>query len=193
VTDDAVSEALAVLEQRPDGHLPLPVRRRARLSLGDGKAGHARRLALARACAEAVLPRWRAERPDDRRPDEMIALAERVYAGEADPERALVDAVAVADGVTGLIEDGASEAAVNAAMAAVRLVVAARWDDDAERAAEPYDDERRDSYEWETAFYASMVDAPSLPKMEIAEHVEPRRRFWRWYLEEALPAARGSH
>ena len=193
MTGDASSVALAVLEGRPDGHLPLPVRRRTRLALGDGEAGHARRLALARSCAAAVLPRWRAERPDDARPDEMIALAERLRAGQADPERALVDSAAVADGVIELIEDGASEPAVNAAMAAVRLVVAARWDDDAERADEPYDDEQRDSYEWETAFYASMVDAPSLPKMGIAEHVAPRRRFWRWYLEEAFPAARAAH
>jgi hypothetical protein len=30
-----------------------------------------------------------------------------------------------------------------------------------------------------------MVDAPSLPQMGVAAHVEPRRAFWRWYLEAA--------
>jgi hypothetical protein len=44
-----------------------------------------------------------------------------------------------------------------------------------------------DADTWSTDFCASMVAAPSLPK--LAEHVEPRRAFWRWYLDEAVPAA----
>ena len=193
MSESALAAALGVLEERPDGHLPLPVRKRVRVGLGDGDVGHRRRLALARACAEAVLERWRAERPDDRRPEQMIELAERVRAGEADGERASIAAAEFADAVYELLDDAISEPALNAALASARLVGAARWDDDAERLDEPQDDEERDSYEWDTAFYASMVDAPSLPAMGVAEHVEPRRTFWRWYLEQAVPAAHRSH
>jgi hypothetical protein len=174
-------EARAALEQRADGHLPLPLRRRLRAAL----AGHAQRFALARVTVEHVLDRWHAERPDDRRPEEMIELAERVRAGEADGERAAIAAVAFADAAYDLLDTEISEPALNAAMAAARLVTAARWDDDAARLDEPDDDEELDMGEWETAFYASMVHAPSLPKMGVAEHVEPRRAFWRWYVDAA--------
>jgi len=169
---------------------PAPVGGGATAKPKDTRAWYEKAAAQARA---AALPRWRAERPDDRRPDEMIELAERVHAGEADLQRALIDARSFADDVYELLDEAISESALNAAMAAGRLVGPARWDDDAERAGESFDDEERDADEWETAFYASMVDAPSLPKMGVAEHVEPRRRFWRWYLEQAVPAAHRSH
>jgi Immunity protein Imm5 len=186
---DRVSEALRTLDARADGHLPLPVRRSVRIALGEGEAGHRRRFALARRCAESVLPRWRQERPDDDRPAELIALAERVLAGEADGEEASRTAVDFANAAYDLLGDEIGEPALNAAMAADRLVTAARWDDDPERLDETQDDEDFDAYGWETAFWASMVAAPSLPKMGVAEHAEPRRAFWRWYLEQAVPEA----
>lgn len=93
--------------------------------------------------------------------------------------------IELADAVYEKLDQQITESALNAAMSAARLVSAARWDDDAERLDEPEDDERRDSYEWNSEFSASMVDAPSLPSMGVAEHVEPRREFWRWYLERA--------
>lgn len=131
--------------------------------------------------------------PGDDRPEQFIELAERVFAGEADGNEASAAARDFASDVIDMLDVRICEPAVDAAMAADRLVEAARWDEDAERLGETADDEDLDSYEWETAFYASMVEAPSLPKMGIAEHVERRRRFWRWYLEEALPAAHRSH
>jgi immunity protein Imm5 of predicted polymorphic toxin system len=190
---DRVAEALARLDARADGHLPLPVRRAVRVALGPGETGHRRRFALARRCAESVLGDWREERPHDSRPDELIALAERVLAGAADGEHASRTAVELADAVYELLDEEISEPALNAALAADRLVTAARWDEDAERLDEPQDDEDLDAFQWETAFYASMVGAPSLPKMGIADHAEPRRAFWRWYLEQAVPAAHRSH
>jgi hypothetical protein len=176
-----VSEALQALERRPDGHLPLPVRRRLRAAL----PGHAERYALARAAAVSVLKRWHAERPSDPRPDELVALADRVFAGDADGEAATIEAGRFADDAYELLDAEISENALNAGLAAARLVLAARWDDDAVRLDEEGDDEDGDAFEWETAFYASMVAAPSLPSMGVAEHAEPRRRFWRWYLEQA--------
>jgi Immunity protein Imm5 len=186
---DRVAAALHTLDARADGHLPLPVRRAVRVALGAGETGHRRRFALARRCAESVLARWLHERPDDGRPDELIALAARVLAGEADGERASRTAVDFATDVYDLLDEEISEPALNAAMAADRLITAARWDDDGERLDEAHDDEDVDAFEWETAFYASMAGAPSLPKMGVAAHAEPRRAFWRWYLEEAVPAA----
>jgi hypothetical protein len=184
---DRVADALRTLDVRADGHLPLPVRRAVRLELGPGQAGHRRRFALARRCAGSVVARWSQERPGDDRPAELMGLAERVLAGDADGEQASRTAVDFANEVYDMLDEEISEPALNAAMAADRLVSAARWDADLERLDDPKDDEDVDAYQWETAFWASMVDAPSLPKMGIAEHAEPRRAFWRWYLERALP------
>jgi hypothetical protein len=175
---ERIAEARRALEARPDGHLPLPLRRRVRVAMGS----HDRRLRLARRAAERGLDRWRAERPGDDRPERLIALAERVHAGEADEEEALLTVDAFTNEIT---DREIVDPAVNAAMAAERLIAVARWDDDAERLDEPEDDDEGDGYDWETAFYASMVDAPSLPKQGVAEHAEPRRAFWRWYLDEA--------
>jgi hypothetical protein len=182
---ERIAEARRTIEQRPDGQLPLPQRIRLRAAMGSGDAGHRRRLGLARRSAEHVLSRWRAERPGDDRPEELIALAERVRAGEADGEVARQTAHGFMNDVYALLDVEISEPALNAAMAAQRVLVVARYDDDAERLDETHDDEDRDAFEWETAFYASMVDAPSLPKMGVAEHTEPRRAFWRWYLDQA--------
>jgi Immunity protein Imm5 len=178
---ERVAEARRTVEQRPDGHLPLPLRLRLRAAMGSGE----RRLRLARRSAEHVLPRWRAERPGDDRPGELIALAERIRAGEADGDAARHTAHAFMNDVYALLGVEISEPALNAAMAAQRLITEARYDDVTERLDETDDDEDRDAFEWETAFYASMVDAPSLPKMGVAEHAEPRRAFWRWYLDQA--------
>jgi hypothetical protein len=182
---ERIGDARRTLEQRSDGHLPLPLRRRVRVAMGSGNAAHGRRLRLARRTAERVLPRWRAERPGDDRPGELIALAERVRAGEADGDEAMHAVHDFTNDVYALLDKEISEQAVNAGMAAASLIVPAAWDDDAERLDETADDQDSDGYDWETAFYASMVDAPSLPKEGVAEHAEPRRAFWRWYLDQA--------
>jgi hypothetical protein len=183
-----VDAALAVLAERSDGHLPLPVRRRVRARWGFEDEGLSRRVALARRTAEHVLPRFENARPGDERPREMLALADAVVRGQTDSEEAIIDAVDVANELYEMLDVEIDEPALNAAMAAVRVAMLAAVGEPQEALDDPDDDEDVDADSWETAFYASMVDAPSLPSIGVAEHVEPRRAFWRWYLSEAVPA-----
>ncbi len=82
-----------------------------------------------------------------------------------------------------------SDSAWSAGQAAVSAVGRAYYGD--YPADIPYedDDEDLDWEEWEADFLTCLADAPSLPKQGVPEHVEPRRAFWRWYLDEAVPEA----
>jgi hypothetical protein len=183
-----VAPALAALDARPDGHLPLPERRRVRAAWGFGDEGRRRRAALARRVAERVLPRFEAARPGDDRPRDLLALADAVLRGDVDREDAIVRAVGAGNDLYDLLDEGIDEPELNAAMAAVRVVGVAGWGEESELLDDPRDDEDGDPEMWETAFYASMVEAPSLPSLGVDEHVAPRRAFWRWYLSDAVPA-----
>lgn len=185
----ALAEARTALEANPDGHLPLPVRRRVWAAWGLGEGGRRHTYALARLVAEHVLPYWEARRPADRRPHDALALADALAAGEIERETALVEAGGIDNDLVEMFGTEIDEPTFDAGIAAQRTVFEATGADAPESPADPGDDEDYDADEWRAEFFASMVAAPSLPKMKVAEHVEPRRAFWRWYLDEAVPAA----
>lgn len=187
--EQQLRQAREVLDARADGHLPLPVRRRLRAVWGFGEEGRRRRYALERLAVEHVLGRWEAERPGDRRPQEMLELADAVATRHADGVQAAQRAVAMSNELDDLFEEGVDEAAVYAGLAAAAAHTVAECGEEPELLEDPSDDQDRDSETWESAFWASLAAAPSLPKMQPAEHVEPRRAFWRWYLDEAVPSA----
>jgi Immunity protein Imm5 len=192
VTDglgQAVADAHVALEANPDGHLPLPARRRIWAAWGFDEVGWRHTYALARLIALHVLPYWEARRPGDDRPREALALAESVAAGEVDRAEALLASARIANQLGEQFGEALDEPTYNAAMAARGTIREATGPDSPEILEEIDDDEDMDADTWGTDFYASMVEAPSLPKMQVAEHVEPRRAFWRWYLDEAVPAA----
>jgi pimeloyl-ACP methyl ester carboxylesterase len=189
---EPLAEARTLLEQRPDGHLPLPERRRLRAAWGFDAAGLSRRHALARLTVERVLPRWEQRWPDDRRPHDLVGLADEVAAGRSDPQAAIMRATAVATDLDDLMEDAPDDPALFAAHSAVALVVAAAAPEEPERLGEAEDDQEVESDEWPPEFWASLAEAPSLPRLQPPEQVEPRRAFWRWYLDEAVPAAGAS-
>ena len=181
-----VEPALAVLEARANGHLPLPARRRVHGSWGFDAGGRRRRVALERRVVEHVLDRFEAERPGDDRPRAMLDLAGAVLRGEADRDEAIVAAVGAFNDLEDLREEGVGDPAIHAALSATRVVVTAGWD---EPPADPdTDDEAIDADQWDAAFWASLAVVPSLPWMTDPGDVEPRRAFWRWYLSEAVPA-----
>jgi hypothetical protein len=119
----------------------------------------------------------------------MLDLADAVVRGEVDREEAIVAAVGAFNDLEDLREEDVSDAAIYAALSATRVVATAGWDEDPVALDEdPRDDDRLDADQWDAAFWASLVDAPSLPWLDAPEDVEPRRAFWRWYLSEAVPA-----
>src|SRR5262249_12967426 len=154
---------------------------------GFGDDGRRRRVALDRRVVEHVLGRFEEERPGDDRPRAMLDLADAVLDGEVDRADAVVRAVRAFNDLEDLREEDVSEPAISAALSATRVVLTAGWGAD-EGDADPGDDEDLDADQWDTAFWASLAEAPSLPWMSDPGDVEPRRAFWRWYLSEAVPA-----
>jgi len=190
-------EARRALEDAPDGRLPLPYRRRIRAVFGpcegplpDVPLGRRRRVALARLSAERVLPVWEAERPQDRRPQRMLELAEALLEGREDPvvaDRELGDFMVE----VGTLGSGSSPAisarADSSGMAAIDVLATGLSGDYGPDLPETTDDDDLDPDSWETEYYASLA-AGSYPGAPD-EDVEARRAFWRWYLDEAVPAA----
>jgi Immunity protein Imm5 len=190
--EQRIADARGVLEQRDDGRLPLPQRRRVREAFGPWQpldAPHAppglrRRVELARLAAERVLPVWYAEAESDHGPEQMLALAERrlnreISEAEADD---LADRFRVyADGLA--YRKQISQRALAAGEAARLVLAAVDLDDYAEHPPDA-EDEDIDPDNWEAAYVAAIA-AAGYPD----EDVEARREFWRWYLDEAVPAA----
>jgi len=184
-----IEDALEVLEQRADGHLPLPVRRAVRAHFGDtaeGGAGRRRLFDLYRRCVERVLAVWTAERADDDRPARMIQLADGVMDGrlgeqafKPEYDEFVVD-----------LDDRNQElgprvfAAGRAAADLVWSPVTADYGDEIPADA---DDENLDPDMMAPDYFASLAEASFFGEPD--EDPEARRRFWRWYLDEAVPAA----
>jgi Immunity protein Imm5 len=189
---ERLTRARATLEAREDGELPLAARRAVRERFGpwqplDGphpQPGLIRRVALERATVERVLDAWKKERPDDDRPQRMLALADAVLQRAVDSDAASAEADRFGVALDDLEKSGeVSQAALAAALASVATVATARagdYDD------EPPDLEDRDlsPESWEAAYHASYA-ASGFPD----EDRERLRAYWRWYLDEAVPAA----
>jgi len=190
--EQRIAEARAVLEERDDGRLPLPQRRRVREAFGPWEPldaahpppGLRRRVELARRAAERVLPVWYAEAAGDHGPEQMLELAERRLNREiTEPE-----ADDLADRFRAHAENLAyrkeiSQRALAAGEAARLVVVAADIDDYGEHPPHA-DDDDLDPDDWEAAYVAAIA-AAGYPEEDVAA----RRDFWRWYLEEAVPEA----
>jgi immunity protein Imm5 of predicted polymorphic toxin system len=188
-----VDRAHKVLESRPDGRLPLPERRAIRELFGpwqaepdaDALPGLRRRYALSRASAEHVLPVWKAEAPDDEKPERMLALADAVLERRVDARTAIDESQRVSVEIGDLAGDGQISQSANAAgQAACTTVVAAAAGDYGEDVPPDTDDNDLEPDEWEAEFEASfaVTDYPN-------QDPEDLRAYWRWYLDEAVPAA----
>lgn len=192
--EQRIANALAQLRARTDGQLPLPLRRYVRQGLGPWTADEAgsyspgwrRRARLARLVAERVMPLWAQDRPDDDLPQRMLQLADDVLAGRTTSEDAREEANIAAGEL--YADSRAAGPAGSAGFAAVNAVLAATDGDyDPEDVPADYDDDDLDPYGWEGAFHAAFAEAPYSPP-EMGD-VEARRRYWQWYLEQAVPAA----
>lgn len=184
---------LALVEDlQRDGHLPLPERRRVRELFGDPgyrtedrTPGRRRRFALHRACVERVLPVWRAARPDGHRPDRMVELAQELMDGtisrdatRSEWEHFDVDLNAHSMDLGGRVY-GAGQASA--------ALIAAGGDYGDETPLED-DDHDLDPDSLEASFLGSIAVA-SLSGESDDDDPQARREYWRWYLEEAVPAA----
>jgi hypothetical protein len=186
----AIAQARAELDGSTDGAILLPARRRISACFGTGPVFQQRRFALGRLCAEHVLDRWDRVRPDDRRPHEAIALAERALRGDIDVATAQEAFGRFETAVEDLTADGLPADADLAASAANKLVLTAITEDDYEDDDPPEQTEyEQDYYSWDIPYRASQAAARVIVGAKFDWDPDARRAFWRWYLDEAVPAA----
>lgn len=194
-----LADAENVLAAAPDGHLPLPYRRRIWCALGplvlDGNravagSGVRRRAALAIAAAEHVLPLWEGVRPGDSRPRAALALARQYLDGTADFRAAKRWQGKFLTDLDDLVAGEDSDPALRAGFAAAKAITTALHDELFEPAERDEDvsDEALDPDQWDAAYFAAMSFAGGAI-WEDGSDPERRREFWQWYLKDAVPRA----
>lgn len=185
--------ALESLESQPDARLPLPTRRRLRGLLGAGvqgtnvrSPGRRRLFELNRLAVKRVLPVWRSERPEDERPERMVELAGGVINGEIRSEAATPEADRFATDLMDLASrmSWRPNAAGEASVDLVRTTADGDYGDEIPIDA---DDDDLDPDELAVDYLASVAQSgyPAMPDEDVAA----REGFWRWYIEEGVPAA----
>ncbi|MFD4669892.1 Imm5 family immunity protein [Lentzea sp. NPDC058450] len=162
-----------------DGELPYPPRREIRLALAE--LGHGHVVRLGEQCARRVAPLWTAAFPDDAEPVEVLddALAGRDVQNRLGALRTKLDAVYAPEPPFG--------PAFAAGMACWAVANEAAAGEVTEIEAE--DEREFDPDYWPPCFFAAAAEAGGATWEESGDAVR-RAAFWRWYLLEAVPAAR---
>jgi hypothetical protein len=190
----ATADAVAALPIDPRGHLPLGLRQAIWAALGGaGDEGRRARARLAVLAARHVLPIWERACPGDRLPHRLLELAEQAMAGKlrpADADRELRAALPALDERT---YRAADQAPIAAGYAAAHALTAAVSDEafDPEHPDPDARDEDVDPLDHDSSHLAAIAAAGG-PPWHAGSDVERRRQFWRWWLDDAVPAAAGS-
>jgi len=194
---EGLREARQELAARADGHLPLATRRALRRTLArelpspTEAAGPARALTrLDELCVLRALPAWIAERPGDERPQRALAIARELLEEQTDFSDVKLELDRFDVELDEFERAELSGRAWAAGKAAVNTARTARFGDYYGSDMPPgTDDEGLDPYGWPVDYLICDSEAPSFPRDGVPGHVEPRRVFWRWYLDEAVPEA----
>lgn len=189
----AVHDAASALEAAPPGHLSLRHRRRIWEALGElggthrPTPGHRRRAMLDLLTVEHVKPVWDEAYPGDPAVDEVLDAARRALS-EGPPHdeglelasRADIEFVDRPDDDVGFGPGYVGQGACAALMTAI-------GDKSYNNVPLDADDEDLDVDDWDASFFGELA-AGGEPD-DPAVGPGPRREFWRWYLDEAVPAA----
>jgi hypothetical protein len=185
---DLIASAQAALADDPDGILTL--KRRADLwaalaAMSDARTGHVRRVHLNAACVRHVLDRWRDRFSEDDGVERMLGLASAVVAGRIDSglaieqrDRFYVDVVE-----TRKYDDNPS--AMFVGLAAANTVIEALIEDNADAIPATSHDEDMDPETYDPSYMCACAAAGGLNGRSA--NIEARRRFWAWYLSQAIP------
>lgn len=200
----AVRDGHAALAADTHAVLPLVQRRKLWRSLGpvamDGEDvlagdGLRRRVALAELTVRRVLSVWERAFPGDDRAASLLETARQYLSGEINADAARAASDHFWSRLDGLIARGVDPAAVYVGYAAAKVRSLALNDqygivpeDEEEASSATQRDEDLDPYMWDASFYASSAAAGGMP-WEDGSSRERRNAFWRWYLDEAVPAA----
>jgi immunity protein Imm5 of predicted polymorphic toxin system len=191
----ALQFASDALRNDPSGALPLPYRRAIWAALGPPTPrgpGHRRRVDLDVRTVQRVLPIWQSAHADDDRPLQMLQLAQSVLDGTVDADSATRTRDRFEVEVQDLEDEDFAPGYVGDA--AVHAVVTAEVDHQPDAFPPQTRDEDLDADQWDTSYYAAAAASGTAPgdPSDDNQSQERRRGFWRWYLEEAVPAAYAS-
>jgi hypothetical protein len=169
-----------------DGELKHPIRRRLHSEIErlTGRDEWNSYIELSKACAVKAWPVWRA------RYDEDLPSAGPVPGATPErPELRLTESPQLLGSLATFLDNVMREGpdAFPAGSAGLACWATNR-DYLAQAFLSPPDRDEADIYpeDWEASLYASMAISGG-PVWEPAGDVEKRRRFWTWYLEEAVP------
>jgi hypothetical protein len=194
---DAIESARRELATRNDGHIPLRLRKRIWMAMGDIPdpethippltIGHKARAILAIQAVRAVVHIWKSCFPDIGVPEQLIQLSEQYLTGTSKPE----DIQAIKQPFRGGLDNthGLSNQELNALLvgwAAVRMATTVVFGDDF--IDEDIDEEDGDLDMWDASMYAAGAAAGGFPFIKTGPYSsDPNRlrHFWEWYLEQA--------
>ena len=193
----ALDEARSHLRGDSAGHLPLGLREAIWAGLGprgreDGRpgAGWRRRADLAFRSCERVLPLWEAAWPEDRQPNEVLALARAALEADVAPEEARAHAGRLWGRAENLTQLAGDPNRASVGFACAKAVEVALEDEhfDPGDLDPTRSDLGLDVFEVDTAFVASSASAGGPPWVPATD-AEARRAFWSWWLTEGCDAA----
>ncbi len=191
---EKIAAASDALDKNPQGELRLHFRRQIWAALGphlrDNEnqprgTGWRRRTRLAILCVQHILPLWQNAFTRDDRPEQMLAMAEKLLKGEQTSEEALKQQNEFFAELGDIPDEQLPSACTG--YASVQAVTVAAVDQDDDDTLDETDQDL-DAYMWDSSYYASMAAAngdSSLPDSSISR----RRDFWRWWLDQAVPQA----
>lgn len=188
----AISAATAAIAAHPNGELELAQRRALWTALGkpefdpEGFAegvGHSRRVELAQLACRSILQYWTRAFPDDARPQGLLDTVDAYVSGDAS-SGPLWEAIDALGPVLEGMEDHRAACVGHAALHVAQVALNDEgFEDDPEEELDP---EAPNPASLDSGWFASVACA-GLGEDEPS--VKERRRFWAWYVEEAVPEA----
>lgn len=186
---DFITYANKSLEANENGILTLKNRAdiwAALAALSDDKTGYIRRVQLNCACVNHVLDRWYARFPGDDSVEQLLRLADQVVAGEVDQDTAIRQRDRSYVDIVETRKYGDDPSAMFVGLAAANTVIEALVKNNVDAIPSADDDEDLDPEAYDTSYMCASAAARGLNGRPA--DIEARRRFWAWYLNQAIPA-----
>lgn len=175
-----IKECESALRNSPKHHLPLPHRNKLLEAIGDDLI--VGRLSLL--CAVKVYPLWNRFMPKDLNVHNLLLLAEEYLMRPKDENILLAEA----GKLQSYVDDKNDEVHFSALYAGYSAVNAAYEVTGKYIDASDEDDFEIDSSNWDSTFWASLAYNGGAADFDKIDY-EKSRKFWMWYLREALSIA----
>jgi len=172
--------------------LPLPLRKRIWVAMGPEmmaenhavrSEGLVRRIQLAIACVQRVLPIWYSAFPKDNKPELMLEMVERYLNDQTDWDSVWELKNNFWGRLDNLLCKEKHFDSLYVGFASACVVTTVLQDEVMDDLADSPLDEELDAYSWDSRFYASLAYAGGA-SWDKHSSIPRRREFWTWYISE---------